>query len=122
MHGEFWRLIVVYLFCKIMSPHHLTTIDVCRAVVVFSSPPGAANVAPRRQKVVKKELTPTLARRACGNPAITAPILSREITKAVNARAEAVLGQHRAADSLHADFGCRLRSVAYQILPNLHLT
>ena len=51
-------------------------------------------------KVVEQGLTPRLARRACGDPKITGPILSREISKAVSVRAEDIIARHRAAGDL----------------------
>ena len=54
------------------------------------------------QQVADQGLGPNMSLRACNNPQITGPVLSREITKLMAARAKAVGGnilQKRNADA-----------------------
>ena len=58
--------------------------------------PAAKNVTVRHRKVVEQGITPRLTRQTCGDPRLTAPILSHEIFKTVLMQAEAIVACRRA--------------------------
>ena len=71
-------------------------------VVVFAHHRPFLLLPDRHRQVAEQGLRPDMALRACNNPKITSPILSREITRLVNERAKDAVDrllQKRKADA-----------------------
>ena len=66
----------------------------CRSVLT------AVAAIPRPRQVVKQGLTFFLARRACGNPKITGPVLSQAIKQAVIKHIRPEIDHRRAAKGM----------------------